>query len=296
MKLLCAFIALLASIASMEAEELTGVFHKQTMSPACLEIDGPGLVKEIELSGDAVNVIPDNTHIWVDGGISTFLQTSSSGAQQPMQWHVVMAIKQWKQVEKHFERPDTKTVRNGEVSQDWIDERRKEAGQGDARAQLALGNCYRDGMGVKQDFVEAANWYRKAAEQGDATAQCFLGHCYRDGKGVRQDLNEAFKWYRKGAEQGDPRIQFVLSSCYYKGEGVKDDRVEAAKWLQKSAEQGFLFAQFYLGDAYEKGDGVGKNLQEAVKWYRKAAEQGHPEAKVALQRIEGEKKSEDPSN
>ena len=45
-------------------------------------------------------------------------------------------------------------------------------------AQSRLGSKYEDGYaiigGVKQDFDEAARWYRKAAEQGYAIAQCNL--------------------------------------------------------------------------------------------------------------------------
>lgn len=31
---------------------------------------------------------------------------------------------------------------------------------------------------AKQDYTQAASWYRKAAERGDATAQNCLGNCY----------------------------------------------------------------------------------------------------------------------
>lgn len=38
--------------------------------------------------------------------------------------------------------------------------------QGQAEGQSNLGILYDLGQGVKQDYVEAAKWYRKAAEQG----------------------------------------------------------------------------------------------------------------------------------
>ena len=38
----------------------------------------------------------------------------------------------------------------------------------DAEALYNKGNCYYFGKGVKQDYAEAAKWYRKAAEQGHA--------------------------------------------------------------------------------------------------------------------------------
>jgi len=51
--------------------------------------------------------------------------------------------------------------------------------QGLANAQCNLGLRYDNGQGVKQDYTEAARWYRKAAEQGYALAQFNLGNmCY----------------------------------------------------------------------------------------------------------------------
>jgi len=55
---------------------------------------------------------------------------------------------------------------------------------------------YENGSGVKQDYAEAAKWYRKAAERGDARAQYNLGFMYLNGTGVPQDYAEAEKWYK----------------------------------------------------------------------------------------------------
>jgi TPR repeat protein len=77
------------------------------------------------------------------------------------------------------------------------------AEQGDAEAQYALGMYYYGGVGVVQDFNQAAYWYKKVAEQGNANAQYFLGRCYENGIGVVQDYHQAVEWYRKAAAQGN---------------------------------------------------------------------------------------------
>lgn len=67
------------------------------------------------------------------------------------------------------------------------------ADRGDSLAQTYLGNLYKLGEGVLQDHEAAAMWYRKSAEQnGDGAFH--LGLCYRDGIGVQRDLIEAHKW------------------------------------------------------------------------------------------------------
>ena len=70
-------------------------------------------------------------------------------------------------------------------------------------SQYNLGLLYRYGRGVKQDYLEAADWYRKAAAKGYADAQNNLGVLYRDGEGVSQDYSEAYKLFTKAAKQGN---------------------------------------------------------------------------------------------
>ena len=77
------------------------------------------------------------------------------------------------------------------------------AEQGNAQAQLMLGNMYANGLGVKQDDVEAVKWYRKAAEQGVANAQAMLGFLYFLGKrGVQVNKSLAKEWFGKACDNG----------------------------------------------------------------------------------------------
>jgi TPR repeat protein len=81
-------------------------------------------------------------------------------------------------------------------------------------------------------------WYRKAADQGNATAQNNLGKIYEDGLGVREDWVEAVRWYRKSAEQGFADGQFNLGRAYQFGMAVPQSRQEAIRWFDKAGDQG----------------------------------------------------------
>lgn len=64
----------------------------------------------------------------------------------------------------------------------------KQAGeQGLADAQNYLGYLYAKGEDAEQDLAKAVIWYRKAADQGDAMGLYNTGIFYRDGTGVKQD-------------------------------------------------------------------------------------------------------------
>ncbi|KAG0370082.1 hypothetical protein BGX24_002151 [Mortierella sp. AD032] len=68
---------------------------------------------------------------------------------------------------------------------------------GDMHAQNALGEMYKDGREVHQDYQRAMGWYLKAADQGNAAAQNNIGWLYRQGLGVSQDYSTTMKWYVK---------------------------------------------------------------------------------------------------
>jgi TPR repeat protein len=112
------------------------------------------------------------------------------------------------------------------------------AQQGDARAQIMLGDMYGFGRGVAQDYVEAARLWRLAAAQGDAVAQYNLGRMYDLGQGVIQDDVEAVRLYRLSAEQGLADAQTNLGVMYDDGTGVIQDNVYAHMWANIAASTG----------------------------------------------------------
>ena len=161
----------------------------------------------------------------------------------------------------------------------------KSAGQGYAEAQQNLGELYYYGIGVTNDVFKAVEFWTKAADQGNSTAQFKLGCLFSIGKGVPQDYSKSFEWFKKAAEQGSRAAQQSLGTSYYRGEGVAENKSEAIKWFRKAAEQGLAVAQNNLGLCYYYGTGVAENKSEAIKWFRKAANQGYTNAKSMLRTI-----------
>ena len=64
-------------------------------------------------------------------------------------------------------------------------------------SQFDLGVLYAQGMGVRRDLTQAANWYRKAAEQGNGEAQFALGQnvLARLGSSARIGA-DAIRWFQ----------------------------------------------------------------------------------------------------
>ena len=165
---------------------------------------------------------------------------------------------------------------------DWY---RRAAEQGDAYAQGNLGYLYDSGLGVPQDYRMAANWYRQAAEQGDGYAQGNLGYLYAYGLGVELDYNEAMMWFLRSAKQGEAFAERNVGFLYENGYGVVQDYAIAATWYERAAADDDTFALSSLGYLYENGYGVSQNYRTAVDWYRHAAELGDSYAQAALGRM-----------
>lgn len=68
------------------------------------------------------------------------------------------------------------------------------ADEQDPKAQTAIAFLYLKGLGVRQDDVRAADWYRRAAQGGRPEAQFFLGMLYHLGRGVPQNDRLAHVW------------------------------------------------------------------------------------------------------
>lgn len=168
---------------------------------------------------------------------------------------------------------------------------RRLADQGLAGAQQNLGNMYRKGQGVPQDYAEAAKWFRKAAEQGRADAQSNLGKMYENGLGgLPRDYGEALNWFRKAADQGDAIAQGNLADMYENGRGVPQDSTEAASWYRKAADQGYALAQYNLGLLYTDGRGVPQDYVQAHMWLSLSALNSEIEASALNHRGEIEVK------
>jgi uncharacterized protein len=73
------------------------------------------------------------------------------------------------------------------------------ARRGDERAQFWLGTAYEQGWFGKTDLQAALRWLRLGAKHGDPDAENELGEMYKNGEGVPQNYVMAANWYRRAA-------------------------------------------------------------------------------------------------
>ena len=141
-------------------------------------------------------------------------------------------------------------------------------------AMLRLGHIYsNDG-----NATCAINWYKKAAEHGKAYADTCIGEIYRNGNGIKQNYEKAYGYFKKAANNGEPEAQNYLGLMFLQGEHVKENDEKAVAYFQQAAEQELPVAQYNLGSCYYNGWGTSKDNGSAKFWMKKAAEQGNEAA------------------
>lgn len=140
------------------------------------------------------------------------------------------------------------------------------ADQGDAEAQLAIGNILRPNMNCRsQANAEAAKWYRKAADQGLTDAEYYIGRLHDAGEGLERSDKEAMKWYLLAAAKGHAQAQYQLGMLYgRRHDGLPADMGKSLKWITLAAYQGHGLAAYHLASYYAN---AGKDDAEALFWY-----------------------------
>lgn len=102
-----------------------------------------------------------------------------------------------------------------------------------AIAQYQLGGLYMKGLGVQENLMEAARWYRRAADHGVVPAQVMIGAMYADGRGMPQDYVQAHMWFNLAAARGndDAREARDVVSASMTGPQIAEAQRAASEWL-----------------------------------------------------------------
>ncbi|QRD87648.1 hypothetical protein F9C07_633 [Aspergillus flavus] len=73
-------------------------------------------------------------------------------------------------------------------------------------AIFELGNCFRNGWGVKKDPAAARQYFETAANLGDTDAMNEVAWCYLEGFGGKKDKFAAAKYYRLAEQKGSKLV------------------------------------------------------------------------------------------
>ena len=191
------------------------------------------------------------------------------------------------------------------LSPQHIQQLKQQAKQGDADAQLELGNYeltnnhYRQahkwfeklskqddsdsqsrglgGLGLlyildqgpySKNYKQAKNYFQRAVKKGYKKGYSALGLIYYNGgHGVKKDIKKAKHYYRLGIKYKSNEAMFNLANLYAHQNQYK----QAFHWYHQAAKQYYLRGMYVVGILYAIGkQGVRQNKVEGCKWFRLA--------------------------
>lgn len=124
------------------------------------------------------------------------------------------------------------------------------AQQGDADAQVNVGEIFEKGLGGEPNYKAALIWYTKAAEQGNKRGQFNLGTMYEQGLGVDKNQVVALNWYRQA--WGLPEDSVMFQSVANEQQAALRKELQA-ELDEKNAQLGLLESQISRLEKKNKG-------------------------------------------
>ena len=126
--------------------------------------------------------------------------------------------------------------------------------------------------------MEAVTWFKKGTENGDIPCTFYYGKMLVEGLGVKANKKEGANYLLKSADAGFPQAMYYVGNCYMNGDGLTKNAEQAVKWYRLAAGKGVHNAQWALAQCYREGNGTDINYDQALYWYAEAASKGHNRA------------------
>ncbi len=112
-----------------------------------------------------------------------------------------------------------------------------------ARNCFALGDMYRRGMGIAQDYEEARIHYDAACLDGRHLGACMQqAFISQKGSAGKKDLEHARKLYSHACDLGDPGGCAGYGNMMYMGLGGSRNRPQATSLMQDACSDGYEWA------------------------------------------------------
>ncbi|MEX6246960.1 tetratricopeptide repeat protein [Providencia hangzhouensis] len=80
--------------------------------------------------------------------------------------------------------------------------------------------------------------FEKSANKGNVEAQNYMGQFYYQGIGVKQNYITAFEWFKKSADKKFPPAQYQVGKMLESGEGIEINEKSAAEYLAQACKAG----------------------------------------------------------
>ena len=153
----------------------------------------------------------------------------------------------------------------------------------------ALGNFYKEGIGIKKDLVKANQYFELAYSCGQLISLEEVVDYYYS----KQDYIKLLEWLQKGEKDKNPYSIYMLGLLHFNGYSVIKDHELGMKYFVLASNMGSQEADIMLGEIYFNGIGGNKDLNRAIEYLSKAMNNGSALAKYKLALVFSYSKNEE---
>ena len=137
-----------------------------------------------------------------------------------------------------------------------------------SKAAAYLGRMALRGEGMEQNYNIALLWFRRGLTNGDSFCQYELGLMYLLGLGVRQDALVAADYFKASAEQDWPAAQVQLGKLFLD----QGDLRTAMRYFELAHRHGHIEALYHLAEINNNGVSRERSCGLATASYKAVAE------------------------
>jgi TPR repeat protein len=112
-----------------------------------------------------------------------------------------------------------------------------------ATSIFKVGEMYRDGIGVKQYYIKAMEYFRSSSL---CVSNIYIGNMYENGEGVKQDYNKAMTYYRRSFHGSPRQSNYCMGRLFYYGHGMDIDIIKALGHFHMAQQFGHRYAASYI--------------------------------------------------
>jgi len=157
----------------------------------------------------------------------------------------------------------------------------KEGGFESTVSQAYYGHCLIRGLGVRQDVDRGFKLLRGACTEKWSVGWALLGDCYRHGYGIEQNYDTAVQHYNRAIEAtygGSVLAHLSLGEMSEAGQGLSQMNHETIYYYKFAAENFNSAALWKLGRMFENGIDVDIDVTRAFEYFKLSARGGYIEA------------------
>ena len=137
-----------------------------------------------------------------------------------------------------------------------------------SKAAGYIGRMFLRGEGTEQSFEKALTWFKRGIANGDALCQYEMGLMHLHGLGVRQDAVVAADYFKEAANQDFPSAQSYMGTLFLD----QGDINTAIRFFDLAARHQHIEALYHLAEINNNGVGRERSCEMATAYYKMVVE------------------------